>query len=90
MRYNSDYQSEVDAGNGHILYTSQGISIGSFGPPLFGPFGPWSRWIRWILALTVWTVGSTCTWWRIVAAGISSRSTTLMIETRKNEVGQHE
>jgi hypothetical protein len=31
----------VDAGNGHILYTSQGVSIGSFGPPLYGPFGPW-------------------------------------------------
>ena len=26
----------VDAGNGHVLYTSQGQSIGSFGPPIFG------------------------------------------------------
>src|SRR5215831_13756730 len=31
----------VDAGNGHILYTSQGITIGSFGPSMFGPFGLW-------------------------------------------------
>ena len=31
----------VDAGNGHILYTSQGITIGSFGPSMFGPFGFW-------------------------------------------------
>jgi hypothetical protein len=32
----------VDAGNGHVLYTSQGHqSIGSFGPPIFGPFGLW-------------------------------------------------
>lgn len=31
----------VDTGNGHVLYTSQGQSIGSFGPPLFGPFGLW-------------------------------------------------
>ena len=29
----------VDAGNGHILHTSQGQSIGSFAPPIFGPFG---------------------------------------------------
>jgi len=26
----------VDAGNGHVLYTSQGQSIGSFVPPIFG------------------------------------------------------
>jgi hypothetical protein len=31
----------VDAGNGKILYTSQSQTIGSFGPPMFGPFGLW-------------------------------------------------
>ena len=30
----------VDAGNGHILYTSQSITS-SLGPPMFGPFGLW-------------------------------------------------
>jgi hypothetical protein len=29
----------VDAGNGHILYTSEGKQIGSWGQPMFGPFG---------------------------------------------------
>jgi len=46
----------VDAGNGHVLYTSQGQSIGSFVPPIFGLWraagfggfchglvGPWNR-----------------------------------------------
>jgi len=32
----------VDAGNGKVLYASQGQPIGSFGPPsMFGPFGAW-------------------------------------------------
>jgi hypothetical protein len=32
----------IDAGNGKVLYTSQGQPIGSFGtPPTFGPFGAW-------------------------------------------------
>jgi hypothetical protein len=31
----------VDAGNGKVLYTSQSQTMGSFGPPLFGPFGLW-------------------------------------------------
>src|SRR5215203_1972840 len=29
----------VDAGNGHVLYTSGGKQIGSWGQPMFGPFG---------------------------------------------------
>jgi len=31
----------VDAGNGMVLYASQGKTMGSFGPPLFRPFGLW-------------------------------------------------
>ena len=32
----------IDVGNGKVLYTSHGQSIGSFGtPPTFGPFGAW-------------------------------------------------
>jgi hypothetical protein len=30
----------VDAGNGNVLYTSEGQSFGSFGHPMM--FGPWS------------------------------------------------
>lgn len=30
----------VDAGNGKVLYTSQGHPMGSFGPPMFGSVGP--------------------------------------------------
>jgi hypothetical protein len=33
------YLSIVDAGNGHVLYTSQGLPISSFAPQMFGPFG---------------------------------------------------
>jgi uncharacterized membrane protein YkoI len=29
----------VDAGNGHVLYTSEGKQMGSWGQPMFGPFG---------------------------------------------------
>lgn len=33
------YLTIVDAGNGHVLYTSQGQPMGSFGPhPMFGRF----------------------------------------------------
>jgi len=32
----------IDAGNGKVLYTSEGQAMGSFGPPIFGPFGPWT------------------------------------------------
>jgi len=36
----------VDAGNGKILYTSQGVSRGSFGQsPVFGPFGTIGPWV---------------------------------------------
>ena len=31
----------VDAGNGHVLYTSQGLPMNSFSPPIFVGFGPW-------------------------------------------------
>jgi uncharacterized membrane protein YkoI len=32
----------IDAGNGQVLYTSEGQSLGSFGPShMFRPFGPW-------------------------------------------------
>ena len=34
------YLTIVDAGNGHVLYTSQGQSMGSFGRPAVGSFGP--------------------------------------------------
>jgi uncharacterized membrane protein YkoI len=34
------YRVTIDAGNGKVLYTSQGQPISSFGhPPMFGPFG---------------------------------------------------
>src|SRR5215211_5829435 len=29
----------IDAGNGQVLYTSEGKQIGSWGQPMFGPFG---------------------------------------------------
>ena len=29
----------IDAGNGQVLYTSEGQPIGSFGQPMFGPWG---------------------------------------------------
>jgi hypothetical protein len=35
------YLTIVDAGNGHVLYTSQGQQMGSFGRPAVGSFGPW-------------------------------------------------
>ena len=34
------YLTIVDAGNGDVLYTSQGQSMGSFGRPAVGSFGP--------------------------------------------------
>lgn len=33
------YLTVVDAGNGSVLYTSEGRPIGSFGQPMFGPWG---------------------------------------------------
>jgi uncharacterized membrane protein YkoI len=45
------YRVIIDAGNGKVLYTSQGLPIGSFdhqqGPSMFGPvggFGPFGHW----------------------------------------------
>lgn len=36
----------VDAGNGKVLYTSQGVSRGSFDQsPVFGPFGTFGPWV---------------------------------------------
>lgn len=35
------YLTIVDAGNGHVLYTSQAQQMGSFGRPAVGSFGPW-------------------------------------------------
>jgi len=35
----------IDAGNGKVLYTSQGVSRDSFGQlPMFGPFGTFGPW----------------------------------------------
>jgi uncharacterized membrane protein YkoI len=39
------YRVIIDAGNGQVLYTSEGRQIGSSGHPMFGPFGgkgPWN------------------------------------------------
>ena len=35
------YKIIIDAGNGHVLYTSEGQQISSFGQTMFGPFGHW-------------------------------------------------
>jgi uncharacterized membrane protein YkoI len=47
------YRVIIDAGNGNVLYTSQGLPIGSFihqeESPMFGPaggFGPFGHWNR--------------------------------------------
>ena len=45
----------VDAGNGKVLYTSQGQTIGSFGPPVFGPFGLWRAAGFWHGSIGPWT-----------------------------------
>jgi uncharacterized membrane protein YkoI len=34
----SVYKVIIDAGNGHVIYTSEGQQIGSFGQTMFGPF----------------------------------------------------
>jgi hypothetical protein len=36
---NAAYKIIVDAGNGQVLYTSEGKQMGSFGGSMFGPFG---------------------------------------------------
>jgi hypothetical protein len=37
---NTGFLTVVDAGNGKVLYTSEGQQMGSFGIPMFGAFGP--------------------------------------------------
>src|SRR5919108_4445701 len=38
------YRVIIDAGNGQVLYTSEGRQIGSFSQPMFGPFGHGGFW----------------------------------------------
>lgn len=38
------YRVIIDAGNGQVLYTSEGRQIGSFGQPMFRPFGHGGFW----------------------------------------------